>query len=413
MPTLLRNIAVPRSLLANPDRFGGRIEGTLLRGDLLILGDQIIGLTQTPPGEAQVVNGAGRILLPGLIEPHLHLDKAFTLPRLPNVGGDLLAAIHAQEADKANWTDDDLRTRASRALDELVAAGVSHARTHVDWGSGDDPTATPRAWGVLAELARDWADRITLDRSCLPDIDAFADPATAARIASDVARAGGTLGAWCLGHPRRAQGFAAVFDLATRHGLALDFHVDEGQDPGLDGLQTIATAARQTGFEGPILCGHAVSLMNLTGDRLARLLADLAQSQISLCALPTTNLYLQSRGAGTPDRRGITRLAEAAAAGLNTCLGTDNVQDAFYPLGRHDPILTLATAVPALHLDPPFDRHLPLVTTQAARALGVSERCIDRQPASRLFLAEATTMAELVSQQSVRVPLTRVYAPLA
>lgn len=411
MPVLIRNIVVPRSLLANPNRFGGRTEGDVQRGDLLILGDQVIGLTQTPPAEARVVNGAGRILMPQLVEPHLHLDKAFTLPRLPDVGGDLLAAITAQEADKTCWTDEDLRARANTALAELVAAGVRHARSHVDWGQGADPAATPRAWHVLAELAQDWADRITLELACLPDIDAFADPATAARIALQVARDGGVLGAWMLHHTEREKGLAQVFRLADAHGLPLDFHVDEGQDPGLDGLQLVAATALQTGFQGPVLCGHALSLMNLTGTRLDRLLADLARAGIGLCALPTTNLYLQSRGSGTPDRRGITRLAEAAAAGITTCLGTDNVQDAFYPLGRHDPLLTLATAVPALHLDPPFGAHLPLVTTRAARALGLPEGFVDRQPASRLYLADATSLAALVSQQSNRIALSRVLLP--
>ena len=112
MPTLIRNIAIPRSLLTNPDRFGGKADGDLQRGDLLVLGDQVIGFTQTPPEGARVINGAGRLVLPPLVEPHLHLDKAFTLPRMAAVGGDLMAAIHAQEADKAQWSDADLRAPA-------------------------------------------------------------------------------------------------------------------------------------------------------------------------------------------------------------------------------------------------------------------------------------------------------------
>lgn len=413
MADLLCNIAVPRHLLANPNRFGGRQDGDLQRGDLLIRGDQVIGLTQSAPADARRLDGAGRLILPPLVDPHLHLDKAFSLPRLPDVGGDLLAAIDAQEADKTNWTDEDLRRRAGAALAELVAAGVSHARTHVDWGQGADPGATPRAWSVLTELAQDWADRITLERTCLPDIDWFADPALATRLARQMVQDGGILGAWCLNHPQRATGFAAAFDLAARHGLALDFHVDEGQAPGLDGLDLIAATALETGFSGPILCGHAISLMAHSGVPLARRLDRMARAGISLCALPTTNLYLQSRGAGTPDRRGITRLAEAAAAGVNTCLGTDNVQDAFYPLGRHDPLLTLAAAVPALHLDPPFGQHLPLIATQAARAMGRPEGWVDRLPARQLFVAQATSLAALVSTQPARLPLSKVLAARA
>lgn len=258
-------------------------------GDLLILGERVIGLPLAPPPATRVIDGAGRLLLPALVDLHLHLDKAFTLPRLPHVGGDLMAAI-----------------------------------------------------------------------------DAFADLAAAARIAGQVAREGGVLGAWLLHHAGRKEGLAQIFRQADAHGLRLDFHVDEGQDPNLDGPELIAEAALATGFQGPVLCGHAVSLMNLSGDALDRGLDRIARAGIALCALPMTNLYLQSRSSGTPDRRGIPRLAEAAAAGITTCPGTDNVQDAFYPPGRHDPLLTLATAVPALHLDPPFGRHQPLVTTRAA-----------------------------------------------
>lgn len=406
MPHLIRDIAVPRALLANPDHFGGRREGDLQRGDLLIHGTRIIGLTQSPPAEARLLNGAGHILLPSLIEPHLHLDKAYTLPRLPEVGGDLMAAIAAQEADKANWTDADLRARASRALAELAAAGVSHARSHVDWGQGDDPAATPRAWAVLREVAQDWAGRITLQLACLPDIDTMANPAAARRIAAMVAQDGGCLGAWLLHHSHRKQGIAAMFDLAATHGLPLDFHVDEGQQRDLDGLSLITAEALRTGFPGPVLCGHAVSLMNLSGEPLARLLSDMARAGISLCALPTTNLYLQSRGGGTPDRRGITRLPEATAGGVNCCLGTDNVQDAFYPLGRHDPLLTFALAMPALHLDPPFGRHLPLVATNAARSLGTTPHWIDRAPPEALWLAPAGSLAALLTDQPPRLRLT-------
>lgn len=117
-----------------------------------------------------------------------------------------------------------------------------------------------------------------------------------------------------------------------------------------------------------------------------------------MVSLPTTNLYLQGRKQGeTPDRRGITRLHELAAAGVTVALGNDNVRDAFFPLGGHDPLAALAFAVPALHLDSPFDRWLPLIATSAARAMGADPVPIDRARLSDLMLAEATDMAGLLS----------------
>lgn len=394
---LLRNVAVPETLLAFPDRFGGERRNGLRHGDLLIQDDRILGFARSCPAEARILSGDGRLVLPPLVEPHLHLDKAYTIHRLPDFGGNLLAAIQAQEADKSKWTDDDLRLRAGRAMQELLAAGVGLARSHVDWGDGADPTRVPRAWDILSEVAQEWRGRVALQLSCLPAIDILADPDAGPRIAARMAQSGGVLGAWCLGHERRAEGFAAAFRLAEEFGLNLDFHVDEGQGRDLDGLRLIVDEALRTGFKGSVLCGHAVSLMDIDGDALARLLDAMAQAGIALCALPTTNLFLQSRGIGTPDRRGITRLIEAAKAGVRTCLGTDNVQDTFFPLGRHDPLATLAAAVPALHLMAPLADHLPLVSTQAAAAMGAPPVHIDQMPASLLGLAEARTMPELLS----------------
>ncbi len=408
---ILRDVVLPRALLAAPHRFGGQAAGPLWRGDLLVTPEGVAGVA---PGEAPDlpgVAGAGRLLLPALTEPHVHLDKAFTAHRLPPAGGDLLAAIAAEEADKAHWTDADLRARGARALAEMRAAGVADARTHVDWGKGADPTATPLAWSVLRELGQEHAPGIRLQRACLPAIDLLADPAAAARIAVEVARDGGVLGAWVLGHDRRVEGIAAAFALADRHGLALDFHVDEGLGEGLDGLALILAEARGTRFEGPVLCGHAISLARLAGAELAAMLGAMAEAGVALCALPATNLFLQARGAGTPGARGVTRLTEATAAGVVTCLGADNVQDAFYPLGRHDPLLTLGLAVPALHLDPPLEAHLARVTTDAARAIGVRPGMIDTLPPERLLLCEAQDLAAALSAPAPRRPLSALGPP--
>jgi diadenosine tetraphosphatase ApaH/serine/threonine PP2A family protein phosphatase len=113
--------------------------------------------------------------------------------------------------------------------------------------------------------------------------------------------------------------------------------VDEGLDPALDGLELIADVAADMRFEGPVLCGHACSLASRNDDDVARIADKLADRGIAVAALPATNLYLQGRNAGTPDRRGITRLHELAARGVKIVIGTDNVRDAFCPVGRHDP----------------------------------------------------------------------------
>lgn len=374
--TRIPNVTLPDPFLPN---------GWVEHGDLLIANDRIVGMapSEHPPRH---------IVLPLLAEPHVHLDKCHTLPRLGNVGGDLAAAIAAQFDDKQNWTPDDIRTRAERGMSELIAAGCGTVRTHVDWSREEDLFTPPPAWRVLCEMAEDSA--IPLQLSPLIGIDSLADPDRAMTLGA-VFRNTGVLGAFVYDQPGRIEGIKNAFAVAQRYDLALDFHVDEGLDPGLNGLEMIAQVALETGFDGPVLCGHACSLANLAGDALRRQTDLIATSGINIAALPSTNLYLQGRTNGTPDRRGLTRLRELTAAGVNTCLGTDNVRDAFCPVGRHAPLHTLELAILTGHLDPPLGRHLPLITNNAARAMGLPTPAITDQPLQNLLLYDAADMSEL------------------
>lgn len=377
-------IAIPRSVLSDPDHFGGTPQGDCQRGAPILRDGRIVAL--------EPADGHASIVLPRLTEPHCHLDKCHTLPRMGPVAGTLSQAIEAQLTDKAHWTEDDIRTRASRGLEEARAAGVGLIRSHVDWGDGAEP---PLSWHVLGALAADTSD-ITMTLSSLTNIAHMADPAEADTVARLVARTGGALGAFVLNQPERAEGIAQIFRVAERHGLALDFHVDEALGD-VNGLEMVADVALETGFAGPVLCGHACSLMDRDANAIGRIADKLARAGIAVCALPTTNLYLQDRRDGTPDRRGLTRLKELRAAGVTVLAGSDNVGDAFCPMGQFDPMAALHLSALAAHLDPPMGPWLPMISTDAARALGAAPGYVDELPISRLLVSEATDTSCLVS----------------
>ncbi|MEX0368818.1 MAG: amidohydrolase family protein, partial [Ruegeria sp.] len=165
----------------------------------------------------------------------------------------------------------------------------------------------------------------------------------------------------------------------------------------LNGLERVADTAIETGFDLPILCGHCVSLMDRTDGDFARIADKLAQAGIVVCALPITNLYLQGRTDGTPERRGITRLRELRAGGVTVVVGSDNVADAFCPLGAHDPLGALAQACLTAHLDPPLGDWLPAVTTDACRAIGVEPVSVDGALLNTLLTCDVTHTADLIS----------------
>ncbi len=398
---LLRHALVPLALVAEPARFGGAPAGDCLSGDLLLRAGQVVGFLA--PGQALGVavehDLAGRLVLPRLTEAHCHLDKTHTVARVGPVGGNLQAAIEAQARDKVHWTCEDIRARAERGLTELFQAGCGAVRTHVDWDAAElEAGRTPPAWPVLADLAAEWAGRLTLQRAALLPVEAFdGSPATEAAVRQIARAEGGVLGVFVFDQPDKRRWLREAFALAARYDLPLDFHVDEGLSDGLDGLETIADLVLETGFARPVLCGHACSLINLAEPELKRTLDKVLAAGLSVVSLPTTNLYLQDRTTGTPRRRGLTRLRELAAAGVALAVGSDNVCDAFCPIGAHDPLAALATAALAAHLDPPYGPWLKAVTTEARTAIGLAPVAVDQAEAGGLLVSDARHTAELVA----------------
>ncbi|KQO27430.1 amidohydrolase family protein [Acidovorax sp. Leaf78] len=299
---------------------------------------------------------AGALVLPGLVDAHTHLDKAFTLPRMGTVKPGLLGAIEAMMVDRQGWTEADIRARASRALQWAYEAGTVHLRTHCDWW---EPDAPPLAWNVLRALAQEWAGRIALERVALIPLHLYTERATALQLAATVAASGpgALLGGFVHSTNWDPQALRHLFEAAQHHGLNVDLHVDEELHPGAQGLATTAALLQELRFGGHVVCGHTCALAAQDEASALATLDAVAQSPITLVTLPITNLLLQDAVTGrTPRQRGITLVKEARARGIPVLVASDNVQDPFCPVGSFDPLEALATGVLAAQLDASFDR---------------------------------------------------------
>ncbi len=332
---------------------------------------------------------ASQTALPLPVEAHVHLDKAFTIGRCRPDAPGLFGAIQAMNGDKAKWTGDDLRARIDAGMQQAWAAGCRAIRSHIDWTEPD----VPLAWNIAAEVAQDWADRMPLIRSSLSGIDFVGDPDIGPQIAARVARDGQVLGAFIYRHPDLATRIPFVFDLAEKHGLMLDFHVDEGLEVEASGLDVIIAEAMRRKMGDRVLCGHACSL-SVRPDA-PRAMDALARAGVALTVMPTTNLYLQDMTPGrAPRLRGLAPALELQAVGVPVVLGSDNVCDPFYPLGVHDPLESLRLAVVAAHLNP--DDWADAITATASRALGlVPQHIAVGAPANLLLLPAPDLLAAI------------------
>lgn len=310
----------------------------------------------------------GRLVLPGLVDAHTHLDKGFIWPRAPNPDGSFAGAIRTADADReANWTAEDVRRRMDFGLRTAYAHGTVAIRTHLD--SIGKQTAI--SWPVFAAMRAHWADRIALQAVSLISIDQVLDDAAFQPVLDAVASTGSVLGAYTFLTHHLDAALARMFDAAERHGLDLDFHVDETSDPAAHSLRRIAELARDRRFEGRILVGHCCSLARQEEDEIDRTLDLVAGTRIAVVSLPMCNMYLQDRAPGrTPRWRGVTLLHEMKARGIPVMVANDNARDPFHAYGDLDLVETWREATRILHLDSPFGDWPSIVTTAPADVLG-------------------------------------------
>jgi cytosine deaminase len=301
----------------------------------------------------ETIDLQGALVLPGLLEAHAHIDKTYTRSRLGPLQPGLLSAIEATHRDRDRYTRDDLRIRASRALEAAARAGVTRLRTHIDWAG----VTAPLAWEVLSELASEWRDRLRLQCIALAPLPLFASRADAQTIIRQIqATPDAVPGGFIHTSNYDPAALDHLLDLSAAAGLDLDLHVDEELAPQAAGLAHIARRAAELRFAGRIVCSHVCALAVKPEDEALSILDSVAGVPITLIALPITNLMLQDAVAGrTPRQRGLTLLKEARSRGIPVLIGSDNVQDAFCPIGTYDPVDALRLAVVAGQLDEPFD----------------------------------------------------------
>ncbi|UHM93182.1 amidohydrolase family protein [Rahnella victoriana] len=336
--------------------------GEPVTADLRFDAGIIASVTPAQPDQADLWNAHGALALPGLTEPHAHLDKTFTLHRSRPPKPGLLAAIETLHQDRQHWTADDLRQRAAKGMAWASANGVTHLRTHIDWFD----VVPPLAWRELADIDQ---PGVTLERVALAPLSIFADEHAADRIARAVAESGKhcLLGGFIHSSNWDPTAMTHLMRSASRWQLNLDLHIDEELSPVAHGLSWLAHYLTENTFSGHICCSHGCALASGSEQQARDVLSVLAAQRVTLIALPMTNLLLQDAVTGrTPRQRGITLIKEAQTAGVPLLLGCDNVQDAFCPAGSYDPLDTLTCALFALQLDNVFDRQSRLICDVAA-----------------------------------------------
>jgi cytosine deaminase len=311
----------------------------------LTLREERIAAIEPAPG-----NEARWLALPGLVNLHAHADRSFAVQSFRP--GSLADALAAATKARAAFTSADVGQRAGRFFERSIAHGVTRLRTHTDV---DAIVELRSMQGVLA-ARNDVAGRLDVD------VIAFATSRNDLASADGVERLERAielkpefLGASLNSSNDAARALDALLDLAERNNLPVDLHLDEHLEPGRMLAPMVADAVIARGLQGRVTLGHLCALSALAGAPARALIDKIARAEITVIALPETNLLLQDRADGTPRRRGVTLVRELLAAGVEVRLGTDNVRDWFYPFGDGDMLETALSGAVTAHLDDPAE----------------------------------------------------------
>ncbi len=351
------------------------------------------------PVDAVVIDDLrGQLVLPAAVEPHAHLDKAFTGEQIPNPAGDLMGAIHAWSAAAPDLTVDDIAERATRAIERMATSGITTIRTHVDVGGH----VGLRSVEALVRVRADMIDTVDLEIVALIGAPLTGpDGATNRGLLDDAIAFGVDLvgGAPAI-DPDHGGAIDVLIDVANEAALPLDLHIDETLDPTSGGLNHLVTAVLDGRFSDAVTASHCVSLgMQAPNDQQA-MARRVAQANIGVVTLPQTNLFLQAREMPQAPPRGLTAVDALLNAGVVVAAGADNVQDPFNLVGRADPFETAALLVMAGH---------QLPTDAYAMCSAAGRTILGRRPAG----PEIGEIADLIVVPSPSVNAAVADAPTA
>ena len=365
--------------------------------------------TQLPlPDGAEVIAADGQLLTPPFVDAHFHMDAtlSYGLPRV-NASGTLLEGIALWGELKPQLTQDALIERALQYCDWAVAKGLLAIRSHVD--VCDDRLLAVDALLHVKQVVAPWLD---LQLVAFPQDGVLRSPSALANLKRALDRGVDVIGG--IPHFERtseqgAESVRILCELAAERGLRVDMHCDESDDPLSRHIETLAFHTQRLGLHGRVTGSHLTSMHSMDNYYVSKLLPLMAEAQVHAIANPLINITLQGRHDTYPKRRGMTRVPELMAAGVNVAFGQDCVMDPWYSLGSADMLevahmgLHVAQMTSQAQMRACFDA----VTVNSARVLGLEGYGIAVGNRADFVLLQAHDPIEATRLRATRLMVVR------
>jgi len=318
-------ICAQPELVLRQARIAGREDALV---DIAIAGGRIVEIAPQVAASAREERLEGRIVLPGFVESHIHLDKSCLLDRCSG-SGSLKDSIGAVAAAKRDFTVEDVYARGRKTLEKSIFQGTTRMRTHVEV----DPRVGLRGFEAVRQLKADYAWAVDLQICVFPQEGLLNDPGTDELLVEAIEGGADVIGGCPYTDSDPVGQIARIFELARLHDLDVDFHTDFHLDPARMDLGEICRQARQHHWEGRVTVGHVSTLSAMTAAERAPVATMLKDAGVALTVLPATDLFLMGRDCDHAVPRGVAPVHWFAERGVLCSISTNNVLNPFTPFG--------------------------------------------------------------------------------
>jgi cytosine deaminase len=362
----------------------------------------------------ETVDAGGYLLSPPFCDPHFHMDAtlSYGLPRV-NESGTLLEGIAVWGELKPLLKAEDLIARALAYCDWAVARGLLAIRSHVDTS---DPSLLPVE--AMLEVKKRVAGTIALQLVAFPQDGVLRTPGGLENLKRALDLGVDIVGGIPHFERTMAQGAESVkllCEIAAERGRLVDMHCDETDDPMSRHIETLAFEAQRLGLQGRVNASHCTSMHSMDNYYVSKLIPLIAESGVSVVANPLINITLQGRHDTYPKRRGMTRVPELMAAGVNVAFGHDCVMDPWYGMGSGD---MLEVAHMGLHVAQMTSQQgiracYDAVTVNAAKVMHLEGHGLEPGCDASFVLLQARDVVEAIRLRANRLNVWRKGAAVA
>lgn len=378
--------------------------------DIAIDHGKFVAIAPSLPVEhvQRIIDIGGNFLVPPFVDSHFHLDSVLSLgqPR-HNQSGTLLEGIEIWGELKKTITREDIVERATHYCHWAIAQGIGAIRSHVDVSETTLTTVE-----ALLEVREAMKPYLTIQLVAFPQDGYLRVPGQIERLNRALDMGVEIVGGIPHGERTMQDGTESIrllCEIAAERGLCVDMHCDESDDPLSRHIEQLAYQTHRLGLHGRVAGSHLTSMHSMDSYYVSKLLSLMAEAEVHAVANPLINITLQGRHDTYPKRRGLTRIPEMLASGINVSLGHDCVMDPWYSLGRGDMLEVSSMAWHLSQMTRPEHNEIKidLITENGAKTLGLADYGIQVGNAANFVVLQAKSAADALRLKPNRLFVVR------